>query len=197
MNATFFERIGAYLIDAILIGVIASLICTTIPNKTEDLTKEMEELSEKMTQNEITAQEYFEGYKELIYKQQKSNVLENTVNVILTLGYFVVFQYMNKGQTIGKKLLKIKVVDKDTEKPTTVLKGLLRSIFTLSIASATLNILFIFIFNKDSYIIGYLITTMIELLFVFITIIFIVYRKDRRGLHDIMANTKVIREGKW
>lgn len=197
MNATFFERIGAYLIDAILIGVIASLICTTIPNNTEDLTKEMEELSEKMTQNEITAQEYFEGYKELIYKQQKSNVLENTVNVILTLGYFVVFQYMNKGQTIGKKLLKIKVVDKDTEKPTTVLKGLLRSIFTLSIVSATLNILFIFIFNKDSYIIGYLITTMIELLFVFITIIFIVYRKDRRGLHDIMANTKVIREGKW
>lgn len=196
MNATFFERIGAYLIDAILIGVIASLICTTIPNNTEDLTKEMEELSEKMTQNEITAQEYFEGYKELIYKQQKSNVLENTVNVILTLGYFVVFQYMNKGQTIGKKLLKIKVVDKDTEKPTTVLKGLLRSIFTLSIVSATLNILFIFIFNKDSYIIGYLITTMIELLFVFITIIFIVYRKDRRGLHDIMANTKVIREGK-
>ena len=82
MNATFFERIGAYLIDAILIGVIASLICNTIPNNTEDLTKEMEELSEKMTQNEITAQEYFEGYKELIYKQQKSNVLENTVNVI-------------------------------------------------------------------------------------------------------------------
>lgn len=197
MNATFFERIGAYLIDMLLIGFLASLICMALPNTSEELTKEIEELSEKITKNEITEEEYFKEYAQLIYKEQKSNVLQTTVNVILTIGYFVVFQYMNKGQTIGKKLLKIKIVDIDKETPPTIIKGLIRSLFTLSIISAILNIIFIYTLNTSSYIVGYLAISMIELIFMFITVIFIVYRKDRRGLHDIMANTKVVREGKW
>lgn len=197
MNATFFERIGAYLIDMLLIGFLASLICMALPNTSEELTKEIEELSEKITKNEITEEEYFKEYTQLIYKEQKSNVLQTTVNVILTIGYFVVFQYMNKGQTIGKKLLKIKIVDIDKETPPTIIKGLIRSLFTLSIISAILNIIFIYTLNTSSYIVGYLAISMIELIFMFITVVFIVYRKDRRGLHDIMANTKVVREGKW
>lgn len=196
MNATFFERIGAYLIDMLLIGFLASLICMALPNTSEELTKEIEELSEKITKNEITEEEYFKEYTQLIYKEQKSNVLQTTVNVILTIGYFVVFQYMNKGQTIGKKLLKIKIVDIDKETPPTIIKGLIRSLFTLSIISAILNIIFIYTLNTSSYIVGYLAISMIELIFMFITVVFIVYRKDRRGLHDIMANTKVVREGK-
>lgn len=197
MNATFFERIGAYFIDMLLIGFLASIICIALPNASEELTKEIEELSEKITKDEITEEEYFKEYTKIIYKEQKSNVLQTAVNAILTIGYFVVFQYTNKGQTIGKKLLKIKIVDIDTENPPTIIKGLIRSLFTLSIISSILNIIFIYILNENNYVIGYLTLSMIELIFMFITVTFIVYRKDRRGLHDIMANTKVIREGKW
>ena len=55
---------------------------------------------------------------------------------------------MNKGQSIGKKLLKLQVVDKDTEKPISILKGLLRSFIILSILSGTLFIVFLYIFNS-------------------------------------------------
>ena len=43
---------------------------------------------------------------------QKSSVIVLTASLVVTIAYFVVFQYLNKGQTLGKKLLKIKVKEK-------------------------------------------------------------------------------------
>ena len=133
---------------------------------------------------------------EILYNNQKSNIIGSSISVILTIAYFVVFQYMNKGQTLGKKLLKIRVVDKDTNKPTTIVKGLIRSLFTLNIASGVLNILFIYTLNKTSYFLGYGFVGGLEWLFIIITIFFVLYRKDGRGLHDMMTNTTVIKEGR-
>ena len=129
----------------------------------------------------------------------ESQIEMNTVNTN-AVGFCrlvnVVFQYMKKGQTLGKKLLKIRVVDKDTNKPTTIVKGLIRSLFTLNIASGVLNILFIYTLNKTSYFLGYGFVGGLEWLFIIITIFFVLYRKDGRGLHDMMTNTTVIKEGR-
>ena len=126
MKATFFERLGAYLIDMLIVSFIFSLICLGFGNSTSNTEKLISELENKLMENEITEKAFLEEYQNLLYDYQKENVLQSGISVALTLAYYVVFQYMNKGQTIGKKLLNIKVVDKDTKKPISILKGLLR-----------------------------------------------------------------------
>ena len=194
MKATFFERLGAYLLDTIIVSLIFSLICLGFGDYTSNTEKLMSELDNKLVKNAITPEEYLEEYQNLLYDYQKENVLQSGISVALTIAYFVVFQYMNKGQTLGKKLLNIRVVDKDTEKPISILKGLLRSLLVLSILSGTLCILFLYILNRNIYFISYSTFLSIEGLFILISMMLVLYKKDKRGLHDMIANTIVIKE---
>ena len=196
MKATFFERLGAYLIDMLVVSLIFSIICLGLGNNTSTAEKLMQELDNKLVNSEITMEEYYEEYSKLLYDYQKENVLQSGISVALTIAYYVVFQYMNKGQTIGKKLLKIQVVDKDTKKPISILKGLLRSFIVLSILSGTLFIILIYILNSKYYITSYATILMLEAIFTLTTTMFVLYRKDSRGLHDMMANTIVLKENK-
>ena len=196
MKATFFERVGAYLIDMIIVSFIFSLICLGFGNYTSNTEKLMQELDDKLLEEKITPEEYLKEYQDLLYDYQKENVLQSGISVALTIAYYVVFQYMNKGQTLGKKLLKLRVVDKDTNKPISIVKGLLRSLLTLSILSGTLSIILLYIVNKNIYFPIYSGLLVIEGIFVLTTIIFILYKKEKRGLHDIMTNTVVIKESR-
>ena len=196
MKATFFERLGSYLVDTIVVSLIFSLICLGYGNYTTDTEKRMGELDEQLMEKNITTEEYLEEYKDLFYDYQKENVLQSGISVALTIAYYVIFQYMNKGQTIGKKLLNIRIVDKDNEKPISILKGLFRSLLVFNIISGILGIIFIYVLGKNTYFNAYGIVAGIETLFVIATIMFILYRKDHRGLHDIITNTIVIRESR-
>lgn len=196
MKATFFERLGSYLIDTLIVSFILSLICLGFGDYRSDTEKLMTELDEKLIEKSITTEEYLEEYQDLLYDYQKENVLQTGISVALTIAYYVVFQYLNKGQTIGKKLLNIRVVDKDTQKPISVLKGLLRSFIVLSILSGALGIIFLYIFSKQNYFISYSTLLFIEGAFSLITIMLVLYKKDKRGLHDMMANTIVLKENK-
>lgn len=196
MKSTFFERLLSYIIDAVLLTLISSLICLGLPDKSTDAEKKLDELSNKLIASEITSESYVKEYGEIMYDNQKENLIPSAVNLVLIIGYFVVFQYMNKGQTLGKKLLGIRVVDNKDEKPISIARGLVRSLFTLSIISSAVNIIFIYLLNRNNYFIAYGLIGSTEFLFILITIIFILYRKDGRGLHDMMANSKVIKEGR-
>jgi len=196
MKATFFERLGAYILDMIIVSVIFSLISLGFGNYTSKTEQQMLELDDKLLENTITPEEYLDEYQALLYDYQKENVLQSGISVALTVAYYVVFQYMNKGQTLGKKLLHIQVVDKNTQKPISILKGLLRSCIVLSILSGTLGIILLYILNQNSYFTSYLILLMIELIFTLVTVVLVLYKKDGRGLHDLIANTIVIKESK-
>lgn len=196
MKATFFERLGSYLIDTIIFSFIFSLICLGFGNYTTDTEKRMGELDEQLMKKTITTEEYLEEYKDLFYDYQKENVLQSGISVALTIAYYVIFQYMNKGQTIGKKLLNIRVVDKDSEKPISILKGLFRTVLVFNIISGILGIIFIYLLGKGAYFNVYGIVAGIETLFVLTTIMFILYRKEHRGLHDMITDTVVIKESR-
>ena len=194
MKATFFERLSSYLIDTLIVSLIFSLICLGFGNYTSEAEKAMLELENKMLENSITMEEYLVEYKDILYDYQKENVLQSGISVALTIAYFVVFQYMNKGQTIGKKILNIRVVDKKSKKSISILKGLLRSFIVFSVVSGTCCILFLYMFNRDTYVISYSALLSLEAIFTIVTMILVLYKKDGRGLHDMMANTIVIKE---
>ena len=196
MKATFFERLGSYLIDTIIVSFIFSLICLGFGNNTTATEKRMQELDDQLIEEKITPDEYLKEYKTVLYDYQKENALQSGISVALTIAYYVIFQYMNKGQTIGKKLLNIRVVDKDNENPISILKGLVRSLLIFNILSGALSIIFLYLLGKETYFNIYGTLVGIEAIFMLITIMFVLYRKGHHGLHDMITNTIVIKESR-
>lgn len=192
MNTSFFTRASAYIIDAIIVLIILNIITIGVPTN-NSYNEKITELTKQLSNGEITTQEYYDQYADVYYDLQKSNTVVNAISIILTIAYFVVFQYLNKGQTIGKKLFNLKIVSAD-EKPIKLSQIIIRSIFIYSLISAILNIIFVYIIGKDSYYMVSTITTMIDTLLILITVIFILFRQDKRGMHDVIAKTKVIKE---
>ena len=193
MNSGFFERMVAYILDIFIVSLVFSLVVSGLSTDTETSEK-MKKLTENFVNGEVTQEKYIEEYNNLLYESQKNNVITNSCQVILFIGYFVVFQALNKGQTIGKKLLKIRVVDNETNNPTNMKQIILRSLFIYNVISMILSILLVYIIPKNNYFVGVSLITIIESIFIIITTIMVVYRKDKRGLHDIIGKTKVISE---
>lgn len=192
MNTNFFTRASAYIIDAIIVLLLLNIITMPIKVDAHNSAK-LEDLTKQIASGEITTKEYYEEYADLYYDIQKDGAPINAISIILTIGYFVGFGYLNKGQTIGKKLFGIRVVN-NTGKPVTLKQIALRSLFIYSLFSAIINIILVFIIGRESYYITSTIFTMIDTILILVTVILILFREDKRGLHDIIASTKVIKE---
>ncbi len=195
MKASFFKRLLAYVIDTIILTLIIGVLSSVVSNKQyEKASEEYMRLQESYMKQEITITEYQNDIKPIVYDMQKSSVTINTVSVLLSIAYFIVFQYLNRGQTIGKKLMRIKITENNKEPS---LKAMvIRTIIINSILTGILNIVLIYLLNKNTYYTGYQIVSYIELAFAFISALFIIYRKDKLGLHDIIAKTEVIEEAR-
>ena len=191
--ASFFDRLGCYLLDVLLIFAISSVISVFIPSKGSDINKEITALTEKYTNGEVGTETFINEYQDLMYKYQKENYLSTVVSVGLNFIYFVVFAYFNKGQTIAKKLTNIKVVDNKTGERPKFWQMLVRNMFIYSLLSNVVILILLFT-SKNNFIYCYMLVGGFDLMFVMITVMFVLYRKDKRGLHDMMACTKVVKE---
>lgn len=193
MNASFFKRFGAYLLDTIFLTLIVTLITAGMTSKEyDDAYDKYLELNEKYMAQEISMGEYLDDISPLMYTMNKSGVAATGINVALSIAYFIVFQYLNKGQTLGKKLLKIKVVEKG--KDPSLKAMIIRSILIDSIFSGLVGIILLFVLKQNNYYLGYSIVQTLETIFIFVSALFVLYRKDKLGLHDIMAHTEVLEE---
>lgn len=196
MKASFFKRMGAFVIDYFIVLVIASLITMGFnTNKNNDLNNQRNQLISDYQNEKITIDEYKNENYKLIYKLQKENITVNIVTITLYIGYFVVFATLNKGQTLGKKLLKIKVVNKDGEKPS-IWNMLVRSLFIYNIISALFSIIFVNILSVNTFIYIYTIVGYVEFFVIIVSFFMVTYKKDGKGLHDMIAGTSVIEEVK-
>ena len=105
--------------------------------------------------------------------------------------YFGLFQYYNKGQTIGKKLMKIKVVSNDGKK-LKLSQVIIRMLIINSVLTSVILISLISFESKGLYISTSKYINMIDATLVSASIIMIMFKNDGRGLHDLLANTKVV-----
>ena len=192
MKANFIQRALAYLLDIIIVVLIFSIITIGFKPNTE-IEKKYNEVYDNYIKGEITAEQYLDEYTDVLYDMQKANALPNTINTVLIIVYFIVFQYLNKGQTIGKKLLKIKIVNED-KKEISPKQMLIRGIMIYSILSSLINIILFFNISRKIYMTSYLTIGGIETLILFLSAIFILYRNDKKALHDIVSKSIVIKE---
>lgn len=195
-NSYLFRRIGAYVLDilfVILLIFAISQISFLNPNqeKYNEYNDEYVEYYKNTTSGSSVS--YDEDYvKDLSYNLALYGTPYTIASIIVYLGYYVLFQYFNKGQTLGKKIMKIRLVSND-EKNLKIWQVLVRSLLIFTIVSDLASVIAVN-FIPNSY---YLISTIFSYLttgIFYICVISFLFRKDSRGIHDVIAKTKVIDE---
>ena len=196
------KRITAFLLDILLVFFLASLV-TSIHfinpyyKKYEAAFKEYSEVTNNYLEEKISEKEFLQLNYVNYYNVSRFSVPYNIVIVVILILYFVVFQKFNNGQTMGKQIMKIKVVNNSDNKDVSLIKYLLRSlpIYYISIGAIIpllLNSLaLLFVKGKIFYIVSACINYAFVILGV-VTLTIMLSRKDKRGLHDLIAGTKVI-----
>lgn len=194
MKTIFFKRVGAYLLDFIIVTFIVAII--TVNFKTNNVVIEkMNSLISGVASEEITLEEYSNQIFEINYEYQRAIIPSTIVSVVINVVYFIIFAFLNKGQTLGKKVFKIKVVNQDGKNPS-IWNMLLRSIWLYGIITGIVNIIGVYVLNVKLF--NYTSTTVNYIYYGFIIISFfmVIYKKDGRGIHDIIGRTSVKEEVK-
>lgn len=189
MKSLFFKRVGAYLLDFFIVTLIVSII--TMGFKTDSkVVSRMNDLITSVTNEEISIEEYSNEIFEINYDYQKSILPSTIISVVVSIGYFVVFATLNKGQTLGKKIFKLKVTNIDGKAPS-VWNMLRRSIPLYGIMTGIIHIVGIYVLNVKMFNYTSTIFNYVYYGFVIISLFMVMYKKNSRGLHDIIGGTKV------
>ena len=191
----FFPRLVAYIIDVTLVSIVCSGILFLFP-KNENYSKYLKEYQEVQTNfidNKIEADEYIHKVADITYDIDYSNVLSMIVEVVLLILYFIVFQFYNKGQTFGKKLMKLRVVNNNGNE-LTLNQVTCRALIIDSILINLFMIAALLFSVRNYYYYASLSLQILSGIIIFVTLMMIFFRKDGRGLHDVVTGTKVIQE---
>ena len=149
--------------------------------KKEDSTKLLNELFDY----------YNDSYKQDAREIRRLDFYRDIIKIVLLCVFFIGLPIYTKGETVGMKLLKLRIVRNDgTEaKPvdyvirTVILYGVIFTIISLILAYTLSAKDF---YNYDN------VLNKINSLVLLVIFGMIVFKKDMRGLHDILSSTKVI-----
>lgn len=193
MPAQFNKRFFAYIIDIFIVLVIANLITMFIPisEKTQDYYKELQTAQKKIYDKEIDVKEYTDIVLEDNYNISKGTVLISLTSIIIYILYFVVYQVYNNGQTVGKKLMKIKVKS-ITDESLSINTMLFRALIIYGIAANIINLILILLLKKELYLSISNTISIIQSLIIIISVFMILFSKQKRGIHDIITKTEVV-----
>ncbi len=196
---TILKRVMAFIIDTFIILIISSSI--SIIGFINPYKDEYENAYNEYTELVTTIQEegsgvdtdtYEDGLIASYYNVNKYNVVRSGISIVCTILYFGILQYALKGQTIGKKIMKIRVVANKDDKKLNVGNYLIRSVILNNVIFSILFIVGIYLFDASGYYSYSSIVSYLQMLVLTIIMLMVVLRRDFRGLHDFAAGTKVI-----
>ncbi len=189
---TSLKRIIAFVIDIVIISLIFRVVSILpIDPYKEKYNETYKKYTEVVEDNKEVSDENKDEIIELNYEVYKYRTYSSIISASIFVLYFGVLQYALKGQTIGKKLMKIKV-ESSNDKKVTIWKYILRIIVLNNIWLSLLNTGAVYIFKDvNFYYVTYVISMISSLLYM-MNLIMIMFRNDNRGLHDFVAGTKVV-----
>ena len=191
-KAYFLQRLLAYVFDMTIVVLVSTLISYPfISTKAVDkLNKQSSEILEKYQNQEISAKTYFNQSMDNSYQLSKETGLTNIVTIVVYVLYFIVYQMYMNGQTIGKRIMKIRIV-KNKDGTLSMNDMLVRGLINNYILANILIAIFVLI-NRNTYVYGSSIVQIMQYAILIASIFMIIIRKDGRSVADLICGTKVV-----
>lgn len=195
MKPFFIQRIFAFILDFAIIALVAGLIAMPFNlGPSNILVKEYDELTKSYLNNEIDETIFLAKEKELKYQIDYASIGETLLVIVLSVGSFVVLPLYNNGQTLGKRMMKIRIVSEEEELSANQL--VLRSFVVNDILASLMLVSSVMFLKTDAYYVVRIIVISITSVLYLINVFMIAIRKDGKGLHDLLAKTKTIKVNK-
>lgn len=136
---------------------------------------------------------YMESTSKIYKKIDKYSIVYNITYIIVTLLYFVLFNIITKGATLGKKLVRLKIVNnKDRDKKVNVGSYIIRWVMLYQVVYYLFKIIFVYFLSTNSYFNVANVVYDIHSYLIMAILVFVMVRMDNRGLHDMLSNTIVV-----
>ena len=183
------KRIVAFAIDIVIVSLVLVILTSVFSidpyyDKYQSTYDEYSKLVKK--ESDVSKDELIN----LNYDLYKYRTVNNGLSIVILVLYFGVLQMLMKGQTLGKKMMNIKVVS-NKDKNLHFGNYLVRCVILNNIIFLLSTIILVYVTSgKPFYYAVYIISLMESLLYM-TNIFFIVFRSDNRGIHDMIAGTKV------
>ena len=197
MKNIIVRRFLAYLLDLFLVACVMYFI-TFIPLSRENQ-KHYEETSARMNslydsfrRNEITENDFNEAYIPLYYEWNRSNMGNTIINLFLIVLYFGCVPYFMNGQTIGKKLFRLRIVSVNNMESPGIVSYLVRAIILNNIFITIAQLGILSFCSVNQYYTLYANVNLVGYVLLYFIILLLLLRNDRRSLPDLIAGTKVI-----
>ena len=158
-------------------------------DKYKDTYEKYNEVVQKSTEDEKN--DYKDEIIELNYEVYKYRTYSSMFSATALILYFGVLPLVMNGQTLGKKIMKLRVVS-NNEKKLNFWKYLIRIVILNNIWLSLINVGAVYVVSGVKfYYVTYVISMLSSLIYM-LNLIMVMFRKDNRGLHDMVAGTKVI-----
>lgn len=190
------KRFIAFIIDIFIVSIISEALSNvSFINIYKDqyigTYGEYQEIYDEFSNENITLEEYNNKVIYYNYELSKLSIISNSIFIIIFIAYFVGANCLYEGQTLGKKLMNIKIVNENNKKVSAWIY-LLRTILITGISGTFLLIISVLIFKEDLfYTLSYIIC-LLQYISQLIIGISIIVNKNGKGLHDWICKTKVI-----
>ena len=192
-KALFIQRFFAFIFDMLIVSLIASFITTPFLNydRIQELEHKEQELVKNLESSDFKQNSFVLEYSDFYYQYSRSTGIVSIVAILIKVLYFIVYQIYNNGQTIGKKLMKIRIVSDSDEllMNQMILRSMINNFIFVDLAS----FVFMLFSTKRYYMSLTSIVYFIQYLLLFISVFMLIYRKDGRTITDKIVHTKVIR----
>lgn len=194
MKANFKQRSIAYIIDFLFLTSCLMILYNFAPKT--DIVKSYEQKLdisiEQFINHEINFKTFIKDYTEYNYYIDYNNSPKNILNLVFIITYFVIIPLFRNGETLGKSIMKIRIVDSKTGGKVKVMGMFIRTLIINALMFNILTFLFILFMNPNIYFISVIILSIFQLALLFISSYMILYKESKLGLEDILSGSKVI-----
>jgi len=192
-KALFIQRFFAFIFDMLIVSLIASFITTPFLNydRIQELEHKEQELVKNLESSDFKQNSFVLEYSDFYYQYSRSTGIVSIVAILIKVLYFIVYQIYNNGQTIGKKLMKIRIVSDSDE--LLMNQMILRSMLNNFIFVDLSTFIFMLFIPKKYYMSLIGIVYFAHYLLLLVSIFMLIYSKDGRTIADRFVYTKVIR----